>query len=226
MPNFEFELELKTTGLPVYQNSQSGGFCLSEPRTPIVSGLDEVGRGPLAGPVVVAAVHFDLTRRSPQEWMALLHGLDDSKKLSAAKRDHFYDLLRAETTYAIGAASAREIDDINILQATFVAFRRAVQKLPFTPDLCLIDGSYIAKDFPHRAQAIVKGDSKSMSIAAASVLAKVTRDRLMGKVGKKYPAYGFERHSGYGTAVHRSALISCGASPHHRHSFIGKILSS
>lgn len=187
-----------------------------------VAGIDEAGRGPLAGSVVAAAVVFtDLAADLP-----LLDALNDSKKLTAKKREALFEemisLAATETPplyIGIGEAEAKEIDEINILQATFAAMCRAVENLPTLPASALIDGNKIPPGLPCPADAIVKGDGKSLSIAAASIIAKVTRDRQMLSLGKEFPAYGFEKHMGYGTKVHMAALEKHGPTPHHRHSF-------
>lgn len=177
-----------------------------------VAGIDEAGRGPLAGPVVAAAVVLPPGYALP--------GLDDSKKLTAAKRERLYEVLMADPTvlHGIGRAEVEEIDRLNILRATHLAMRRAVEALPVLPDLCLIDGLPV-REFPWPQKAIVKGDSRCLSIAAASILAKVTRDRYMRELALRFPAYGFERHSGYGTKQHLAALHQHGITLHHRRSF-------
>ena len=176
-----------------------------------LAGIDEVGRGPLAGPVVAAAVILD-PRKVPA-------GLDDSKKLSAARREELFSII-AETALAIGIASvtAAEIDAINIRQATLLAMRRAVSALPLAPGLVLVDGND-PPTLPCPCEAIIGGDALISSIAAASILAKVTRDRMMARLGQHYPAYGFAGHAGYGTAKHRAALREHGPCPEHRYSF-------
>lgn len=198
MPDFEFEKE-------------AGG---------VVAGVDEAGRGPWAGPVVAGAVVI-ADRNLPEE---LLTGLDDSKKLSAAKREKLYSALLAaekagKLSIGIGEATAREIDEMNILQATFLAMRRAVAKLKVCPEKALIDGNRAPKDFPCPCRTIVKGDARSMSIAAASIAAKVYRDRLMADLARKYPGYGFEKNAGYGTALHQAGLAERGICPEHRRSY-------
>jgi len=166
-----------------------------------IAGLDEVGRGPLAGPVVAAAVIL------PQG--ALLEGVNDSKKLTAKKRALFYkQILEVALSVGIGEASVAEIDEINILQATKLAMKRAVANLLVPPEYLLIDHLTLDTDLPQ--QGIIKGDAKSLSIAAASIVAKQVRDELMQKLGQKYPAYGFEKNAGYGTKIHREALIDHG----------------
>lgn len=181
-----------------------------------VAGVDEAGRGPLAGPVVAAAVVF---LREPCAALAAL--LDDSKRLDAARRGRaFGALLAAEgVAFAIAAASAREIGGINILRATQLAMRRAVARLPVTPALVLVDGNGAPPGLPCPALPVVGGDAKSLSVAAASILAKVTRDRCMARLGARWPAYGFARHQGYPTRAHVAALAAHGPCPHHRRGF-------
>jgi ribonuclease HII len=176
-----------------------------------IIGIDEAGRGPWAGPVVAGAVMWP-------EGATLPDALNDSKKLSAKKRDALYDIVTTQAHYSIGIASAAEIDQMNILQATLLAMQRAYDALNVTPDCALIDGNK-TPSLPCPAQAIVKGDGKSPSIAAASIIAKVTRDRMMADLARTYPEYGFERHAGYGTAQHSHALAEHGPCPAHRRSF-------
>jgi ribonuclease HII len=179
-----------------------------------IAGVDEVGRGPLCGPVVAAAVVLDL-RRLP----AALAGLDDSKRLTAARREDFAAVLKTCAVIGIGAASVAEIDRLNILQASLLAMRRALAALPLPPDAALVDGNRAPAGLAFPALTLVKGDSLSLSIAAASVVAKVVRDRAMAQLDRRYPGYGWCRNAGYGTAEHLAALISLGPTPHHRHSF-------
>ena len=180
----------------------------------LVCGVDEAGRGPLAGPVCAAAVIL------PPE--LVIPGLNDSKKLTDKKRRELYDVITAEAvSYGIAFASEKEIDEINILQATFLAMARALEKLTPQPELALIDGNR-ARDFGLPVRTIVKGDSLSASIAAASILAKVTRDRLMEQYDETYPQYGFAVHKGYGTKRHYEALREFGPSPIHRMTFLKK----
>lgn len=186
----------------------------------LICGVDEAGRGPWAGPVVAGAAVF-LTRKVNPE---LLEQLNDSKKLSAKKREYLYGLLRQEEQSghilcAIGEASAAEIDELNILQATFLAMRRAVEQLTPKPQMALIDGNRLPKDFPCCTQCFIGGDGRSYSIAAASILAKVYRDRLMGEMAKQYPYYGFEKNAGYGTKAHIEGLRLHGVTPQHRRSY-------
>ena len=185
----------------------------------IVCGVDEAGRGPLAGPVVAAAVILD-TRRFPR---SLRDGLDDSKILSAAERELCWRALgrcvaQGAAHIAVGAASAREIDRINILRAALLAMARAVASLGVRPDIALVDGN-IAPALACPVETIVKGDGRSFSIAAASVAAKVTRDRIMRALAERYQGYGWETNVGYATREHGAALAALGPTPHHRRSF-------
>lgn len=180
----------------------------------IICGVDEAGRGPLAGPVCAAAVILPPHLEIP--------GLTDSKKLSDKKRRELFPVIKEQAVaYGIGLASEKEIDEINILQATFLAMERALAQLPVKPELALIDGNR-EKDFGLPVKTVVKGDSLSMNIAAASILAKVTRDDLMVELAQSCPGYGFEIHKGYGTKAHYAALTELGASPAHRKSFLKK----
>lgn len=186
----------------------------------VVCGVDEAGRGPWAGPVVAGAVIFFNHKINE----TLRTNLDDSKKLSAKKRETLYALIEEESlkgnmAYAIGEASVQEIDKINILQATFLAMRRAVAHLPFLPDIALIDGNQNPKNFLCPTQTVIKGDAKSLSIAAASIMAKVYRDRLMSSLALDYPGYGFEKNAGYGTKLHIEGLAKLGITPEHRRSY-------
>ncbi len=177
-----------------------------------VCGIDEAGRGPLAGPVVAAAVVLPPGLALP--------GLNDSKKLTARRREALYTQLRedARVLIGVGMAEAAEIDRLNILRATHAAMARAVAALPTAVDFCLIDGLPVPQ-FPLPQRALVKGDARCLSIAAASIVAKVTRDRLMQDLAQQYPGYGFEKHAGYGTAAHLAALRRLGPCPEHRRSF-------
>jgi ribonuclease HII len=179
-----------------------------------ICGIDEAGRGPLAGPVCAAAVILPAHHHIP--------GLNDSKKLSDKKRRELFPLIQEQAiAYGIGLASHEEIDEMNILQATFLAMERALAQLSVRPDLALIDGNR-EKDFGLPVETVVQGDSRSANIAAASVLAKVTRDDIMMELAQEYPAYGFEIHKGYGTKAHYDALRTYGASPIHRMTFLKK----
>lgn len=181
----------------------------------IICGVDEAGRGPLAGPVCAAAVILPPHAEIP--------GLNDSKKLSDKRRRELFPIIKEQAVaYGIGIATHEEIDEINILQATYLAMERALAQLPVKPDLVLIDGNR-AKDFGLTVRTVVKGDSLSASIAAASVLAKVTRDDMMLEMAKEYPGYGFEIHKGYGTKAHYEALTQLGACPIHRMTFLKKL---
>lgn len=180
----------------------------------LICGVDEAGRGPLAGPVCAAAVIL------PPH--AYIPGLNDSKKLTDKKRRELFPIIKEQAiAYGIGLASHEEIDQINILQATYLAMERAIAQLSVKPDLALIDGNR-TKDFGLPVQTVVKGDSLSASIAAASVLAKVTRDDLMLEAAVVYPQYAFDVHKGYGTKAHYEALTKFGPSPIHRMSFLKK----
>ncbi len=177
----------------------------------LIAGVDEAGRGPLAGPVVAAAVILD--DRLP------IAGLADSKKLTALQRERLFDQILARALCcSIAQASVEEIDSVNILQATLLAMRRAVQGLRLKPGLVLVDGNQLPL-LDVRAEAIVKGDSKVAEISAASIVAKVHRDRLCVEYDAQYPCYGFARHKGYGTAAHLSALREFGPCPQHRRTF-------
>lgn len=180
----------------------------------VICGVDEAGRGPLAGPVCAAAVILPPHTRIP--------GLNDSKKLTDKKRRELFPVICEQAlAYGIGMATEQEIDEINILQATFLAMQRAMDQLQVRPDLALIDGNR-QKDFGLPAKTVVKGDSLSANIAAASVLAKVTRDDLMIRQATEFPEYGFEIHKGYGTRAHYAALEQYGPSPIHRMTFLKK----
>lgn len=180
-----------------------------------ICGIDEAGRGPLAGPVCAAAVILPPFIDIP--------GLNDSKKLSDKRRRELFPIIQEKAiAYGIGFADPEEIDTINILQATFLAMERAVAMLNIKPDLLLIDGNR-EKDFGIPVETVVRGDSRSNSIAAASILAKVTRDDLMLKEAETYPAYGFEVHKGYGTKLHYEKLAAFGPSPIHRMTFLKKL---
>lgn len=189
MPDYSIELEI-------------GGM---------VAGVDEAGRGPLAGPVVAAAVVLDF-RRIPD-------GIDDSKKLTRDRREALHGLIAASAHVGVGIASVEEIDSINILQATFLAMVRAVEALPVAPCHLLIDGNQRPKQLPCACRTVIGGDGLSLSIAAASIVAKVTRDRIMTELALDHPHYGWERNAGYGTPEHQRALSLVGISPHHRKSF-------
>jgi len=178
----------------------------------IVAGVDEAGRGPLAGPVVAAAVVLDLSL----DW----HGLDDSKQLTAEQRAAlFARVLTGARAFAWSVTGPRAIDRVNIRRATHAAMTRAVALLRLVPELVLIDGHETVAGIPHAQQAVIGGDGKCLSIAAASILAKVVRDRIMERLDRVWPAYGFAKHKGYGTAEHMDALRDHGPCPLHRWSF-------
>jgi len=183
-----------------------------------MAGVDEAGRGPLAGPVVAAAVILDDLHP--------IHGLADSKKLSERRREKLFDEIRAKAfCFSIAQASVEEIDTLNILQATLLAMKRAVESLRLKPHMVLVDGNRLPK-LDILAQAIVQGDAKVKAISAASILAKVHRDRLCGAMHQEFPQYGFDQHKGYGTKQHLAALKTHGATPLHRRSFapVAKVL--
>ncbi len=184
----------------------------------IVAGVDEAGRGPLAGPVIAAAVVLDPGR--------IPDGLNDSKLLSTPRRLALEAELRAVARIGIGQASVEEIDRLNVLQASLLAMVRAVAALPVAPDHLLVDGTHLPEGLNQSAEAVVKGDGRCLSIAAASILAKVARDAIMADLARRHPEYGWESNAGYGTQAHMVALKRHGVSPHHRRSFapIHKIL--
>lgn len=192
-PNFEFELAALSRG----------AFR--------IAGVDEVGRGPLCGPVTAAAVILN-----PDD---IPQGLNDSKKMTAKKRDALYDEILAKADCCIAHASVQEIDEINILRAAHLAMTRAIAGLATAPDHILIDGNMIPKGLTTSAEAVVKGDGRSLSIAAASIIAKVARDRIMGDLASEFPGYGWEKNAGYGTKQHMEGLRTLGVTPHHRRSF-------
>lgn len=192
-PTFEYEIK-----------ARKAGFLA-------VCGVDEVGRGPLAGPVTAAAVILD-----PEHIPA---GLNDSKTLTAKKREALYDLLMTHADVSIGEASVAEIDTHNILRASHIAMVRAIAGLKTKADYVLIDGNQTPRGLKLKSETLIKGDSLSQSIAAASIVAKVWRDRLMVSLSQQYPHYGWERNAGYGTKEHKEGLKSHGITPHHRRSF-------
>ncbi len=193
LPDFSFETE---------------AFALGHAR---VAGLDEAGRGPLAGPVVAAAVVLD-PGRIPQ-------GLNDSKQLTERRRERVYDDILAWAEVGVGEASVEEIDRLNILRAAHLAMERAVAQLRSPPSLALVDGNQLPRGLPCVAVGVVKGDTRCLSIAAASIVAKVTRDRIMVDLAQQFPGYGWETNRGYPSASHRAALKSLGVTPHHRRTF-------
>lgn len=211
-PDFSFERAARrrlTSRRPVSRRPVS--------RLP-VCGVDEAGRGPWAGPVVAAAAILDPEAAPP--------GLNDSKKLSAARRETLFAALADCAEIGVGVATVEEIDRLNILQASFLAMRRAVAALPRAPGCALIDGRHVPAGLPCPAEAVVRGDGRSLSIAAASIVAKVTRDAMMAALAAAHPEYGWERNAGYGVPAHAAALAAHGVTPHHRRSFapIHKIL--
>jgi ribonuclease HII len=183
----------------------------------LICGVDEAGRGPLAGPVCAAAVIL------PEN--TDIEGLNDSKKLSEKKREALYDVICEKAlSYAVCYGTLEEIEQFNILEATFLAMNRAIENLDTKPDYALIDGNQIPKGIKIPCETVVKGDAKSSSIAAASILAKVTRDRLLLEYDKQYPEYNFKKHKGYGTKEHTDLILKYGPSPIHRMSFLKKLL--
>lgn len=199
MPDYEFE-----------KAAVNSGFSC-------ICGVDEAGRGPLAGPVCAAAVIL------PEG--AVIEGLDDSKKLTEKKREKLYDVIKkTAVAYSVAYGTLEEIETVNILEATYLAMNRAIEGLNVKPDFALIDGNRVPRGIKIPCETIVKGDSKSMSVAAASVLAKVTRDRLMLEYDKKYPEYNFKKHKGYGTKEHTELIKQYGPCEIHRLSFLKNIL--
>lgn len=199
MPDYEFE-----------KAAVNSGFSC-------ICGVDEAGRGPLAGPVCAAAVIL------PEG--AVIEGLDDSKKLTEKKRERLYDIIKqTAVAYSVAYGTLEEIETVNILEATYLAMNRAIEGLTVKPDFALIDGNRVPRGIKIPCETIVKGDSKSMSVAAASVLAKVTRDRLMLEYDKKYPEYNFKKHKGYGTKEHTELIKQYGPCEIHRLSFLKNIL--
>ncbi len=177
----------------------------------IVAGVDEVGRGPLAGPVTAAAVILQPGLIPP--------GLNDSKALSARRRAELEPMIHRDHCVAIAHATVAEIDELNILRASHLAMIRAIDALPVRPDFVLVDGNLIPRDLAIPAQAVVKGDSRSASIAAASIVAKICRDQIMVDLAQQHPGYGWETNAGYPSKSHREALQNLGVTPHHRRSF-------
>ena len=199
MPDYEFE-----------KAAVNSGFSC-------ICGVDEAGRGPLAGPVCAAAVIL------PEG--AVIEGLDDSKKLTEKKREKLYDIIKeTAVAYSVAYGTLEEIESVNILEATYLAMNRAIEGLNVKPDFALLDGNRVPRGIKRPCETIVKGDSKSMSVAAASVLAKVTRDRLMLEYDKKYPEYNFKKHKGYGTKEHTELIKQYGPCEIHRLSFLKNIL--
>ena len=199
MPDYEFE-----------KAAVNSGFSC-------ICGVDEAGRGPLAGPVCAAAVILPAG--------AVIEGLDDSKKLTEKKREKLYDIIKeTAVAYSVAYGTLEEIETVNILEATYLAMNRAIEGLTVKPDFALIDGNRVPRGIKIPCETIVKGDSKSMSVAAASVLAKVTRDHLMLEYDKKYPEYNFKKHKGYGTKEHTELIKQYGPCEIHRLSFLKNIL--
>ena len=199
MPDYEFE-----------KAAVNSGFSC-------ICGVDEAGRGPLAGPVCAAAVILPAG--------AVIEGLDDSKKLTEKKRERLYDIIKqTAVAYSVAYGTLEEIETVNILEATYLAMNRAIEGLTVKPDFALIDGNRIPRGIKIPCETVVKGDSRSMSVAAASVLAKVTRDRLMLEYDKKYPEYNFKKHKGYGTKEHTELIKQYGPCEIHRLSFLKNIL--
>lgn len=187
-----------------------------------ILGVDEAGRGPLAGPVVAAAVKI-------HQYHDFFEMINDSKKLSEKKREELFDKILTYCDVGVGIACVEEIDEVNILEATFIAMNRAIEDISknsdVTFDTVLVDGNKLIKKYDGKQEFLVKGDAKSLSIAAASIIAKVTRDRIMLKFAEIYPEYHFEKHKGYGTKLHREILLEKGVLPIHRKTFLKKILS-
>ena len=183
----------------------------------IIAGVDEAGRGPLAGDVYAAAVIF--------EPGTIIEGLNDSKKISPKKRDMLFEEIKEKAkSYAVGVATVAEIEELDILNATFLAMRRAIESLSVTPDFVMVDGNQHIRKLEIENEPVIKGDSLSMSIAAASILAKVSRDRYMEEMAEKYPEYEFDGHKGYGTKRHSELIREFGPCPIHRLSFLKNIL--
>ena len=199
LSNYEFDAQ--------YRTAEKFQLC----------GVDEAGRGPLAGPVYAAAVILDPN--------VVIDGVNDSKKLSEKRREALFDeICEKAVAYGIACATVEEIEMYNILQATFLAMSRAVAALGISPDLVLVDGNQVPRGITQPIETVIKGDARSASIAAASILAKVSRDRYMVALDEQYPVYEFKKHKGYGTKVHCEALQTHGPSPEHRLSFLKNIL--
>lgn len=187
-----------------------------------IVGVDEAGRGPLAGPVVSAAVKI-------KTYDPRFEKINDSKKISEKLREELFDVILANCFVGVGIATVEEIDDINILNATFLSMRRALEDLKENDGISfekvMVDGNHKIREYSGQQEALIKGDGKSLSIAAASIIAKVTRDRIMNLIGREYPQYGFEKHKGYGTKQHREAILEIGVTPVHRKTFLKKIIN-
>lgn len=189
---------------------------LMPPCAGLIAGVDEAGRGPWAGPVVAAVVIFPDLKISKY----LAENLNDSKKISTSKRKHLFEKLHESGAFiGVGQASVQEIDELNILQATFLAMRRAIADLPVPPVYALVDGNREPPEFPCPVRTLVKGDALSLSVAAASIVAKVTRDKIMADLAQQFPFYAWEKNAGYGTAAHEKGLRDYGICVHHRKSF-------
>lgn len=207
----------------VVENIEEAKMTLHEfdlSKSEIVIGVDEAGRGPLAGNVVAAAAIL-------KKYSSDLDEINDSKKLTEKKREKLFDVIMENFYVGVGEATPEEIDEINILNATFLAMRRALENLKkqcSTDHLVLVDGNFKIREYNGEQEFVIKGDAKSLSIAAASIIAKVTRDREMIEEGKKYPEYKFEKHKGYGTKLHKEKLLELGVLPIHRKSFLNKII--
>ncbi len=199
MPDYSYENEIKARGYTA------------------VCGVDEAGRGPLAGPVFAAAVILP--------YDCEIEGLNDSKKLSEKKRELLFDIIKEKAiAYSVAQASVEEIEEFNILKATFLAMNRAIESLPVAADFAIVDGNRIPDNIGVDCQTLVKGDSKSMSVAAASILAKVSRDKLLLEYDKQYPQYNFKKHKGYGTKEHYEAIKAYGICEIHRKSFLKGVI--
>lgn len=183
-----------------------------------IIGVDEAGRGPLAGPVVAAAVRID-------EYLSEFDMINDSKKLSEKRREKLFDIIMENCEVGVGVVHADDIDSMNILNGTFLAMRKALNEININDDLVLVDGNHKIREYNGKQQFVIKGDANSLSIAAASIIAKVTRDRMMKTYADDYPEYKFEKHKGYGTKEHREILKKIGACKIHRKSFLTKILA-
>lgn len=190
-------------------------FVLEQEHSGIIVGLDEVGRGPMAGPVVAACVYIPADKYGMDVWTIV----NDSKKFSAKRREELAEIIKVEAQWGIGEACPIEISEHNILQATFLAMRRAYDACGIAAEMALIDGNHKPKSFPCPATPVIKGDAKSVSIAAASILAKVHRDNIMSDLAKTYPHYGWESNSGYPSPAHKKAVNEHGITPHHRQSY-------
>ena len=184
----------------------------------IIAGVDEAGRGPLAGPVVAAAVVIE-------NYIGEFEAINDSKKLTEKKREELYPLIVENCKIGLGIVDCKRIDEINILNATFEAMKMAVESVEADYEIVLVDGNKNIKGFEGNQECIVKGDGKSLSIAAASIIAKVTRDRIMQETAAKFPQYNFEKHKGYGTKLHVEKILEHGPCEQHRQTFLKKIMS-